>query len=144
MTTRVLPRRRAAHRLLAPPRGVRRAGSNSRTGFTIVELVVAIVILTVGLLGLASTAAVVTRQMGGGAQQTLAASLPQSRFELLASTTCAALAASPSGSAETRGIAERWTTTSSPRNTRAMLDSVTFKTNRGPRTVVYNSMRVCE
>ena len=37
----------------------------SRDGFTIVEVVVAIVILSIGILGLAATAGVVVRQMTG-------------------------------------------------------------------------------
>jgi prepilin-type N-terminal cleavage/methylation domain-containing protein len=37
-----------------------------RRGFTIVEIMIAIIILSVGLLGLASTAALVTRMIGRG------------------------------------------------------------------------------
>jgi prepilin-type N-terminal cleavage/methylation domain-containing protein len=77
----------------------------ARRAFTIVELIVAIVILAVGVLGLVSTAAVVSRLIGGAAQQTLAASVAASRFERLRSMQCASIR---SDSATTRGIAERW------------------------------------
>lgn len=62
-----------------------------RGGFSLIELVVAIVILTVGVLGLASTAAVVMRQINGGAQQARAANVAQERFEALRSMECIAL-----------------------------------------------------
>ena len=39
---------------------------NSQRGFTIVEIIIAIVVLTVGLLGLVSTAALVTRMIARG------------------------------------------------------------------------------
>jgi prepilin-type N-terminal cleavage/methylation domain-containing protein len=37
-----------------------------RRGFTIIEIMIAVIILSVGLLGLASTAALVTRMIGRG------------------------------------------------------------------------------
>ncbi len=66
-------------------RGIR---SSDRDGFTIIELVVAIMILVVGVLGLAGTAGMVSRMVGGAAQQTVAASIASSRFETLRSVPC--------------------------------------------------------
>jgi len=43
----------------------------SQSGFTVVEVLVAIVIMALGVLGLAGTASSVSRLIGGGAQQTL-------------------------------------------------------------------------
>ena len=45
---------------------------SNRDGFTLVEVMVAIVILAVGILGLAATASVVTKQMTGAVHQRVA------------------------------------------------------------------------
>jgi prepilin-type N-terminal cleavage/methylation domain-containing protein len=90
----------------------RRAASrrHPRAGLTLVELLVAMMILTIGLLGLASIAAVSAKLVRGGATQTVAASIAQSRFDLLTSARCSAIANQPRvvGTATTRGIRERW------------------------------------
>jgi prepilin-type N-terminal cleavage/methylation domain-containing protein len=77
----------------------------SRSGFTLVEMMVAVVILSIGLLGLAGTAGVVTRQVGGGAKQTAAANVAEARMETLRSLGCSRIA---SGTATTRGVYEHW------------------------------------
>jgi prepilin-type N-terminal cleavage/methylation domain-containing protein len=115
-----------------------------RAGFSLVELLVAIVILVIGILGLTAAAAIVTRQMGSGVQQTVAASVAQSRFELLTSRSCAALRAAPTGSATTRGVRERWRAAPAANNTMLLVDALTFTTLRGSRTTTYQSMRACE
>lgn len=112
-----------------------------RAGFTLVELVVAIVILSVGLLGLASTAAVVTRQMGGGAQQTIAANLATARFESLRAGGCTALAG---GTQKTRGLTEVWTVSTSTSNrARIVTDTVKWVARGRPTRVSYTSMIPC-
>lgn len=57
-------------------------------GFTIIEITVAIVVLTVGLLGLVTTAALVTRMSARGQRVTRAATFTQSRLERLRLTAC--------------------------------------------------------
>lgn len=57
-------------------------------GFTIIEIIVAIVVLTVGLLGLVTTAALVTRMMGRGQRTAMSATFAQSRLERLRSSAC--------------------------------------------------------
>lgn len=63
----------------------------NRNGFTIVEVLVAVLILTVGLLGLATTAATVTRMISQGQRYSEAASLAAQRFEILRSQSCSAM-----------------------------------------------------
>jgi prepilin-type N-terminal cleavage/methylation domain-containing protein len=65
-----------------------RAAMKNRRGFTIIEITVAIVVLTVGLLGLVTTAALVTRMMGRGQRTAMAAAFAQSRVERLRSSAC--------------------------------------------------------
>ena len=88
----------------------RKIGMKNRRGFTIVELVVAIMILAVGVLGLTSTAAVVTKQLGRGNLQTIAAGRSQSRFDSLTSVGCQTLAAAgtQTGTSTFRGVTEKW------------------------------------
>jgi prepilin-type N-terminal cleavage/methylation domain-containing protein len=57
-------------------------------GFTIVEVIVAIIVLTVGLLALVSSAALVTRMIGRGQRSAVAAQYAQRRLEMLRTTGC--------------------------------------------------------
>ncbi|MFN2400180.1 MAG: prepilin-type N-terminal cleavage/methylation domain-containing protein [Gemmatimonadaceae bacterium] len=116
------------------------AKRRSRRGFTIVELIVAIMILSIGVLGLASTAAVVAGMMGGGAMRTMAANVAQSRFEALRSVSCGLITA---GSATTRGVTERWVATPIGVRHFDVTDSVSFYTKRGLSTQVYRSYVTC-
>ena len=108
-------------------------------GFTLVELMVTIIILTIGLLAMASTAAVVTRHIGGGAQMALAASTAQARFERLRGEACETIT---DGSAESRGITETWAVT---KVTRAMEVTlvVAFETQNGSREHEYTTRIPC-
>lgn len=59
-------------------------------GFTVVEVLVAVMIVSVGLMGLATTAGVVTRMIGTGHHLTRAASLAAERIEGLRAGGCPA------------------------------------------------------
>jgi prepilin-type N-terminal cleavage/methylation domain-containing protein len=80
--------------------------SRPRSGFTLVEMMVAVMIMAVGLLAMVSTSAYVVRQVGGGAQQTVAANVIQSRMEWMRSLPCASF--TTERSVETRGVKEMW------------------------------------
>ena len=123
--------------------------AGDRRGFTLVELIVAIVILSVGVLGLASTAAVVTRQIGGGAQQARAAAMAQARFESLRGMSCVDYGTKPfTGEDELDGFREVWSVEdfvganlTSPAV--MMVDSVHFAANGKETVRVFRSMRTC-
>jgi prepilin-type N-terminal cleavage/methylation domain-containing protein len=118
-------------------------GGSGREGFTIIELIVAIVILVVGVLGLAGTAGMVSRMVGGAAQQTIAANVASSRFEKLRSVPCAKVT---SGTATTRGMAEKWTTKVSTSNANLYLvtDVITYRAAGGrSRTLTFQSYVPC-
>ena len=74
--------------------------NRSQQGFTLVELLVAVVIFSVGLLALASSSAVMMRTLGESQSKTVAAAVAESRFERIRSTACANRT---SGSAVSRG-----------------------------------------
>ena len=52
-------------------------------GFTVIEIVVAITIFSVGILSLAATSSLVTRMVGEGHQYSEASSIANQRLELL-------------------------------------------------------------
>ena len=77
-----------------------------RSGFTLVEMMVAVMILAIGLLGMASTSAFVVRQVGGGSQQTVAANVIQSRLEWMRTLPCASF--NTEKNVVTRNVKETW------------------------------------
>jgi prepilin-type N-terminal cleavage/methylation domain-containing protein len=90
-------------------RNERRRPRGKRSGFTIVEIMVAVVILSVGILGLAATAAVVTRQMTGAVHQNVAANVAYSRLERIRTGNCVAmLDSSNARGVTTRNVTETW------------------------------------
>jgi len=110
---------RATVRMVSP----RRARLQARGGFTIVELVVAIIIITVGVLALATGSAGVAKQMRSGNQSALAAVVAQSRLETIRSLGCSNLS---SGTATTRGMTEKWSVSFISGRARAVTESVTY------------------
>ncbi|MGI8617840.1 MAG: type IV pilus modification PilV family protein [Gemmatimonadaceae bacterium] len=111
-----------------------------RTGFTLVELIVAMLMLTIGLLGLAGVGAVVLKQMRGGTYQTIAASIAQSRFEQFEGDPCASIA---SGTATVRGMTEKWTAAALGSRAKAIRDTVTFLGTSGTKKVGIHTVVAC-
>lgn len=124
-----------------------RRGAPGRRGFTIVEVIAAVVILGVGVLGLAGTAAVVTRLMSQGDQQTTAAVVAQRRFERLRATRCPAGSPLTGSTATAAGMSERWEVVRQVGGPGLRLfevtDSVSYKTSRGTRGHLYRSIVEC-
>ncbi len=130
--------RRFAGRMRLPDASAGSVGR--RGGFTLVELIVAIMILVVGVLGLASTAAVVSRMIGSGGYQTVAANVAQTRFEKLRSARCGALA---SGTATTRKVTEAWRVQQVSARLYFAVDSISFTDMRSTRHQGYRSFVQC-
>jgi len=102
----------------------------STRGFTIVEALVAVLILTVGLLGLVTTSGVVTRMIGQGRQATLAAAFASERLEVLRAQACP----SGGGSEIRDGVTVAWEVGIPPvPRARTLLVRVQWGTPRGPR-----------
>ncbi len=59
--------------------------SDRRAGFTIVEVLIAVIILAIGILALTSSAATITRMMTNGAFRTKSSAIAQARVEQLRS-----------------------------------------------------------
>ncbi len=119
-----------------------RPAARAREGMTIVEVMIAIVVLGVGMLGLAGISLTVGKQYGHAARQADAATIVQSRFDSLSSIGCQSLAPSGAqgGTTVTRGITERWSVTDG-NDIKTIIDSVTF-TGR-TKALVYTSILPC-
>lgn len=106
---------------------------------------VAIMIMTTGLLALASTAAVVVRQMGGAQQLTLAATVAQARFERIrARGDCNALPSAVATGTATApgGVTETWWTTEQLRVIQVK-DSVSYQSGSERQAKVYYTTIPC-
>ncbi len=57
-------------------------------GFTIIEIIIAIIVLTVGLLGLVTTGALVTRMLARGQRSATAAAFASRRLERMRIAAC--------------------------------------------------------
>ena len=125
---------------------MRRRGARGRHGFTVIETIVAIMMIVVGVLALVGVSSVVSRQMSSARLLTLATAMGRGRLERLQGVSCGNLAA---GTATDRGIRERWSVTAlsagtvSGADVRVLRDSI-FVSDRGRTYVqVYVSMRSC-
>lgn len=81
-----------------------------RVAFTLVELLVACLVIGVGVLGLASTSVAVARLTGDSARAGIAVERGQARVEALRSSQCT----STGGTLTMGGIAEWWTAAPAP------------------------------
>lgn len=115
------------------------AHSSTRSGFTIVELIVAMMIFCVGVLAMASTAARTIALLGSGQARTVAAAVAENRFERLRGVPCSA---HRSDSANTRGIKERWTVVSLARVDDVTV-TLTFTADHGTKSQVYRTFLSC-
>jgi prepilin-type N-terminal cleavage/methylation domain-containing protein len=85
--------------------------ARNQQGFSLIEVMIAVVLLTVGVMALASGSAMVSRMIGRGRTDSMVAQVVSSRADQIrrvaASTTppCNALA---SGNATTNGVTEQW------------------------------------
>lgn len=116
-------------------------------GFSIVEILVAIIILTIGLLALAQSSGAVTTMIGRGKQDTQAAAAAQQVLERLrqeaAATTpkCTSLA-SGSQSGPQPGMTVTWTV-SGANDSRTVEVTVTYRVGRGSRTETIRNVLGC-
>lgn len=102
----------------------------SRAGFTLIEVIVAIVMLATGALALAGSAAVTVRRMAEAAHRSAAVAMARSRAESSLASPCLSLA---SGSETTRGIRSDWVVAVSSASAE-LTQRVSYPTARGERS----------
>lgn len=109
-----------------------------RRGMTIVELMVAILVLSVGLLGVAGFSFTMTKQLQASGLQGTAALVVQSRLDSVASIKCDNLAPSgpQTGTALTMGVTEKWVITDG-NDIKTLFDTVTFAGRTNPLVYKY-------
>lgn len=87
--------------------------NRSEAGFTLIEVMIAIIVLSVGALAMAGTSAAAIRMVGQGKRSTQAAVVAAARFETLratARTTTPLCTALTNGNASApHGMSEAWT-----------------------------------
>jgi prepilin-type N-terminal cleavage/methylation domain-containing protein len=118
------------------------------SGFTLLEVLVAVVLLAVGILALTGSSAVINRMIGRGKVETQAAMAAARRMEalrLLAHSTtprCTASEFASGGPALEGGLLASWTVppTGAVRRIRVQ---VTYVTLRGPRSAVLETSIAC-
>ena len=120
---------------------------NPSTGFTLIEVLIAIVILTIGIIALAGSSSSVTRMIGRGKIETRAAHAASRRMEILrlaanAPPRCTDPVFVSGGPVISGGMTESWQVpgTGTVRHVRVM---VTYLTVRGPRTAILETRVAC-
>ena len=110
-----------------------------RRGFTLAELLVALMVFSVGALAMVATSANVMTLISSSKNRAIAASVAASRFERMRSQPCSA---HRTDSASTRGVNEAWQVVKL-----AKADDVTvrvsFIANHGTQSRIYRSFLVC-
>jgi general secretion pathway protein I len=92
-----------AARSARSPRARRHA--SNRRGFTLIELMVALMVFTIGILATMSSASAVMSMMNGSQRRTVASTVADARFERLRAQSCTQHA---NGTTVTRGVRETW------------------------------------
>jgi prepilin-type N-terminal cleavage/methylation domain-containing protein len=121
---------------------------HGRPGFSLVEALVAIVVLGIGITALVSASASITRMIGRGKMETRAAVAASRRMEILRSAAgatsprCDDPAFSSGGPVLAGSVAERWDVASSGK-VRPVRVTVTYLTVRGLRTTSLETRITC-
>ena len=114
----------------------------ARRGFTIIEMIIAIIVMSIGVMALAGTATYVGKQMGSGRIQTIAATMSSRIADSLSARRCPVLV---NGSQTSRGVTVSWRVTpSTPMRTVQIDQTVQFLQRRGStKTVSYQMVVDC-
>ena len=114
--------------------------TTSRSGFTLVELVLATFVFAIGALALEATLAESARRMHRSSQLTLAASVARSRMESLAGSRCDVLR---NGSDTTRSVISTWTVEVVGPSFRSVTQTVSYLLDGAARQDSYRALVRC-
>ena len=121
----------------------RRPFARARRGVTLVELIVAMSILSIGLLAIVGTSSAIARGLGESRGDNLAAIVAQSRFETVAGMNCTTMTLPSTGTSTTRGVSESWRIENGGNNTLLVTDTVSWQTRRGTRKQGFTTLLPC-
>jgi prepilin-type N-terminal cleavage/methylation domain-containing protein len=111
-----------------------------RTGFTLIEVLVAILVLAVGVLALAGTTAVTVRRMSQSGHLAAAASVARGRAEFSFADGCTAVT---SGTERLLDLHSEWSASPGPAST-DLSQSVTFAALHGDHTDTFLTSIPCD
>ncbi len=123
--------------------------SNGKAGFTIVEVLVAIVVLSIGVIALMGSNALTTRMIGQGRRTTMAMEVASRRLETLRMTAsatspaCTGGAFASGGPITTDGVSETWIVPGAG-TSRAVSAIVTYAKAGGTYTDTLQTVIWCE
>lgn len=108
-------------------------------GFTLIEVIVALLVFTVGVLALAASSALIAQAMATNALRERGGRIAASRIALIKSQ-CGIAA---SGSEKVQQLASAWSVTRFDRARVTVTGSVSYTSSRGPRTQTYRTTLWC-
>jgi prepilin-type N-terminal cleavage/methylation domain-containing protein len=108
-------------------------------GYTLIEVVVALLLFSVGALGLVATSAVIARELNANAIRERAGRMAESKLEILGAG-CRGAAA---GREARGGIESEWSVTFPDSAHVSLLESIAYPTRRGSRTDSYRVTVPC-
>src|SRR5438067_13629262 len=110
----------------------------ARRAFTLIEVLVAIVLVELGLLTSVAAAAVMFRTANEGRLATIAANRAASRLEVLRESPCQAASGVTAGP-----FRESWTATAQHNGVRNLSDSVEYRASGRLKSVVLRTRDLC-
>ncbi|MEO8335300.1 MAG: prepilin-type N-terminal cleavage/methylation domain-containing protein [bacterium] len=113
-----------------------------RAGMSLVEVIVALILVTIGLLGMAGSTALALRTAHDASQRRTATHRIVSRHSQLAAAGCTA-ARSGTSADPSRDLTENWYVSVQPNGFALVTDSVRWMSARGPRSFVLTSAFQC-
>ncbi|HEY8831898.1 MAG TPA: prepilin-type N-terminal cleavage/methylation domain-containing protein [Gemmatimonadaceae bacterium] len=102
-------------------------------GYTLIEVIVALLVFTVGALALTASSAMVARTMATNSLRERGGRVAASRIAVIKSE-CGIAA---SGSERLQQIQSSWSVTRSDRSRVAVTETVSYESPRGPRSLTY-------
>ncbi|HEU5305045.1 MAG TPA: prepilin-type N-terminal cleavage/methylation domain-containing protein [Gemmatimonadales bacterium] len=121
---------------------------HANSGFTVVEVLVAVVLLGVGVMALVGSSAMTTRMIGRGKVETRAAQAASQRMETLrvaahsTSPRCTSPAFASGGPVSANGITQSWVVPAAGK-VRSVQVNVTYRTVGGTRTASLRTLFEC-
>src|SRR2546423_518724 len=108
-------------------------------GFTLIEVIVSLLVFTVGALALAASSALIAQAMGTNALRERGDRIAANRMALIKSQCSAAI----SGSEKLRQIESAWSVTRVDRTRITVTESVSYTSPHGDRIQTYRATLLC-